>query len=222
MRENERTNPIFDLAFVSAIFRAISIALIWAIWLAKPGLSGKPPSKVVHNILSPWLPALQACYPVAISITLIFRYTTHLVNSSCSEGFFTVYCNNQHEMGGMSLTLAAELMFNPIMVAFLLRDTCWQALLFAWLAAVGVLVAFCAEDKSSDAIAATVGYVFFSVLVYWDNERRRRALFAVLNQLKDALEENVRLARESQAQELKAMIGNMAHDLKTVKQESTF
>lgn len=126
------------------------------------------------------------------------------------------FCNPYYEAKGMSLTLAAELMFNPILVAFLLRDTRWEALLFSWVTAVSVLVAFSAVEKSPDIIAATVGYVFFSVLLYWDNERHRRQLFAVLAQLRQALVENEQLAEAALALELKAMIGNVAHDLKTV------
>lgn len=206
----------FAFACVSVSFRVISIVLMWLIWLAKPGLQSVPPSKTVHSKLSAWMSTIQACFPLTISAALTFRLIAHLVIGSCQNEFSVGFCNPYKEGRGMSITLSTELMFNPIIVAFLLRDTRLEALIFSWMAAVGVLIAFCAVQVSPDIIIATVSYVFFSVLLFWDNERHRRALFAVVDQLKQALIDNEQLAKAAMALELRAMIGNVAHDLKTV------
>eukprot|EP01032_Pedospumella_encystans_P005246 gene5246-6234_t len=125
------------------------------------------------------------------------------------------FCSPYFDNGGVSLRLAVELMFNPILTAFLLRDTLWEALLGAWLVAVAILVAFCAIVSSVDVIIATFAYVYCSVLIYYDNRHANQKLQNVFTELQRAQEEIDRLSKEAQATELRAMIGNVAHDLKT-------
>lgn len=160
--------------------------VFWTIWLAKPGIQGGRRVQVFAQVVTCASSHVshfgQRCIDISIN--------------GISEG----YCNPYFEGGGMSTTLSMELMFNPIVIAFLLRDTRFEALLFAWLTAVGVLVAFCAVLETPDLIVATLGYVFFST------ERHRRALHAVLRDLKQALLDNEQLSCAAQALELKAMI----------------
>lgn len=209
-------NVWIALASVSVVFRTLAIILAWIIWLTKAGMGGKAPSQAFHQRFNVWLPYLQAAYPLTTIAALIFRLTMHLLIGKCHNGIADGFCNPHAQCGGMSATLSAELMSFPILVAFLLRDTRFEALLIAWLTAVSVLISFCVLLESPDLIISTVGYVFFSVLLCWDNESHHRELCTVLQELKQALVENEQLAQAAQALELRAMIGNVAHDMKTV------
>jgi hypothetical protein len=54
------------------------------------------------------------------------------------------------------------------------------------------------------------------VIVFYDNRKKDYEKFLMTLKLQETLEENKRLAAEEKASDLRAMIGNVAHDLKTV------
>ena len=208
------------MATITVLLRIISVTLLWLIWAAKPNKSDAALADSSTSCLQLWLPQMQAIYPVAISGALAFRLIAQVLMGNCSQGDvsdpLSSFCSPYFENGGISLRLVVELMFNPILTAFLLRDTLWEALFGAWVVAVAILVAFCALVGSIDVIIATVAYVYCSVLLYLDCDRHGQQLTDVLTQLQRAQQEIDRLAKEAQAIELRAMIGNVAHDLKTV------
>eukprot|EP01032_Pedospumella_encystans_P022845 gene22845-25874_t len=207
------------MASLTVLLRIISVILLWLIWIAKPNKSDAALADSSTSCLRLWLPEMQAIYPVAISGSLAFRLIAQVMMGNCSqEGVsdpLSSFCSPYFENGGISLRLVVELMFNPILTAFLLRDTLWEALFGAWVVAVAILVAFCALVGSLDVIIATVAYVYCSILLYLDCDRHGQQLTEVLTQLQRAQQEIDRLAKEAQAIELRAMIGNVAHDLKT-------
>jgi hypothetical protein len=74
----------------------------------------------------------------------------------------------------------------------------------------------CVQTQSRGDFSALLAYALCSGTLLYDNHHHNQATFALVTKLEDALEENERLAVEAQALELRAMIGNIAHDLKTV------
>lgn len=221
LQNNYFTYNAFVIATVCVLMRLLAVALLWLIWIGKPDRAEtKAPQNIGVVYLRTWLPELQAVYPVMISLALTFRLIVQLVMGDCNQSAeldpLSSFCSPYFENGGVSLRLAVELMFNPILTAFLLRDTLWEALFGAWVVAVAIFIAFCAIVSSVDVIIATVAYVYCSVLIYCDNRHANQNLQDVFTELQRAQEEIERLSKEEQATELRAMIGNVAHDLKTV------
>ena len=108
-------------------------------------------------------------------------------------------------------------MLNPMLTFFLLRDTYSAAIFFSWVVAVVILYTFAIVLGSADIAITTTVYVFVSTLIYFDTTHQRSERREVLARLQSALIENGRLAEVEEAKELRAMMGNMAHDLKTVR-----
>lgn len=86
----------------------------------------------------------------------------------------------------------------------------------AWLVSVAILLTYCIVIPSVDIVAATMAYVFCSAVITFDNKKHYKELENLLRQLHEVTMDNERLEKEAQAVELRAMIGNVAHDLKTV------
>jgi hypothetical protein len=59
-------------------------------------------------------------------------------------------------------------------------------------------------------------YAYTSLLILYDSDRQNTDMMRVINRLRFTMAENEKLQVEVQATELRAMIGNVAHDLKTV------
>ena len=60
-------------------------------------------------------------------------------------------------------------------------------------------------------------YFCYSLIILYDNQRQNLSIFFLAEKLKFSLGENERLADETHASELRHMIANVAHDLKTVR-----
>jgi hypothetical protein len=150
-----------------------------------------------------------------MSIATSLRLVAALSMAQC-EGFkydpVHLMCDNYSENGGLSLMLFVELMFSPIIVFCLLRDTRMEGIWIAWVIISCVLCAYCIMLQSPDIAVATLFYLFSSALLYHDSQQH----LAKTTARRDTLAENERLAVEAQAAELRAMIGNIAHDLKSV------
>ena len=56
-----------------------------------------------------------------------------------------------------------------------------------------------------------------TALIYYESDRRSRAMYLLVRKLQFTISENERLAQAREANEMRAMIGNVAHDLKTVR-----
>jgi signal transduction histidine kinase len=209
----------FIVATVSVALRTFSLVLMWLIWCVKPG-GIEAPVQWLTNRFFHCLPTMQAIFPVAIGLALALRIATTILVGDCSGQYETAridgFCDPYYDHGGISLRLTVELIFNPILVAFLLRDTPIVAIVLSWALAVAVLVACSVVLDSADIAVATAGYVFCSVLIFFECSRQHQERERVLDELQRTVEENERLAKQEQAKELRAMMGNMAHDLKTV------
>jgi signal transduction histidine kinase len=59
-------------------------------------------------------------------------------------------------------------------------------------------------------------YAILGGMLLYENQRQNLQLFVLAEKLTHSLEENERLADETHATELRHMIANVAHDLKTV------
>jgi len=105
----------------------------------------------------------------------------------------------------------------PLLIFFLLRDTQPVAVLFSWFIAVLTMFACCVYSHSIGAFISVTLYTVVSATLFFEHHRQNKAMFAVVTKLEETLAENESLAVEAQATELRAMIGNVAHDLKTVR-----
>ncbi len=61
-----------------------------------------------------------------------------------------------------------------------------------------------------------VFFVPFIIMMLFEMRRQNVKIFLLTESLLDTLEENERMAEEMRLNEMKMMIGNVAHDLKTV------
>lgn len=122
-----------------------------------------------------------------------------------------------NEETSQQYTLLSAMKVYPLITAFILRDTNPIAWGFSWaLCLVVTLLANGAETSLSARLADTVSYGFTTSIVLYDTYRQNVNVFRLVTKLQETLKENEQLAVEAQALELRAMIGNVAHDLKTV------
>ena len=153
------------------------------------------------------LERIQALCPVLIMISLSLQVFTEIMYGSQD----------------MNETLLAEsgLKMFPIIFVMSIRDTRYSSLLVGWMISVFTLLTVTVYLQSIERFSCIMAYTISSAMTFYECYRQANETEILINQLKTALEENERLAVEAQALELRAMIGNIAHDLKTVSKKVT-
>lgn len=156
------------------------------------------------TILSNLLPYVQAAYPVMLAFVLVVKIFTDMpgADSLASE---TTYL----PLFGLTLL--------PFATFFLIRDTNIPAMIAAWSMCVATLAVTSWLIQSYDYVYSTICYSLIAGFIFIDTAKQNRRIFMLMKKLQVTLKVNEKLAVEAQALELRAMIGNVAHDLKTVK-----
>ena len=183
---------------------------LWLIWLAKP-VRDKLPTTIVGRSLQSWLPLLQAIYPiticVAVAVLLLVVVNNELFDHALDfeNGLWSKTFSSSRSI---LLNMLIELMFNPIVSFFILRDARIEIILTAWLICVGTLYAYCAT--------ADIAFAFFSGILFDDSVQPENALCSAIEQTRLMIAEKEQSARQ-QAEFMQSLLGNVAHNLKTVR-----
>ncbi len=215
----ELSPPMLYVAALGPLLRILGITVQWFIWERKRAGLSQAQQGIMRVDIDNNIGIMQAMFPIIMSAAVGARLILSLLIGSCNNGSLDpvhTLCNKDSGEGGMSISLTIELMFIPIVTFCLLRDTRFEALLTSWFINCVVLLTYCIILSSADVSVAIVLYLFYSMLIYADSQSRLVKTSGLVNRLQDSLAENERLAVEAQAIELRAMIGNIAHDLKSV------
>jgi len=194
--------------FQSVLRMSVLLCPIY-IWIVKKNGCGENLSldindnKHERSALYFLLPYVQAAYPVMLALVLMVKILTDLPdqNSLASQ---TTYL----PLFGLTLL--------PFATFFLVRDTSVPAMIFSWGLCVATLTIISYLIQSWDYVYSTICYFLVTGFIFFDTDKQNRRMFALMTKLQDALKVNEQLAVDAQALELRAMIGNVAHDLKTV------
>eukprot|EP00598_Pedospumella_elongata_P003121 CAMPEP_0184966814 /NCGR_PEP_ID=MMETSP1098-20130426/376_1 /TAXON_ID=89044 /ORGANISM="Spumella elongata, Strain CCAP 955/1" /LENGTH=619 /DNA_ID=CAMNT_0027488157 /DNA_START=366 /DNA_END=2225 /DNA_ORIENTATION=+ len=149
---------------------------------------------------------MQSMYPILMSASLSIHIVLELFDNTCSGSAVPADTLNISLIG---------LKVYPLVTFFLLRDTDLRAILCAWGYGLFIMLVCAIKFQSSDQLGEVVAFSFASTLVFYDSYRQQKAMMQIVEKLQQTLELNDQLAVEAQALELRAMIGNVAHDLKT-------
>ena len=182
---------------------------MWFVWRFRGSTS------IVAKVAT-LIPIMQMAYPVLISVSQLFPMLVDTISGTCS---IAQAIPNSFNCGNI---ISAPIPFTIIMLVpllsnFVIQDNSRIAIAAPWIVSIGTtLIHSFALGSVSCAVAGAI-YAFSSALIYHSARRQNTAYTRVIERLQDTLEENRRLAVEVQATELQAVIGNVAHDMKTVR-----
>ena len=199
------------LELTSLLFRVIVFFMMCTIWFLKSRTRGSG-SVEAHNCEKDndkhaVLDNLQASYPVLMSLALCVNVSSHL--------FHSYLHNTALDMHPLDVAFAGFKMV-PVLTYFVLRDTSIKAILASWGMGVSTMLLCGIYLQSRHIISDSIAFSFCSSMIFYDSWLRERSMHHIINKLQEAQTLNEKLAVEAQALELRAMIGNVAHDLKTV------
>ena len=180
--------------FVSAICLAI---VCRAKWVSKSSAGTK-----VQLLTSDQIRKLQSWCPVFMMVGLCLEVFMQIRSGQCSQSTFFL--------------LTAGLKAFPPIVFLILRDTIFSYLLTSWVLGLLTIALITIQTNSLEGVVDLFAYAVSTAVLFNDHQLQSRSIFGLVSKLHETQLENEVLAVEAQALELRAMIGNVAHDLKTV------
>lgn len=154
---------------------------------------------------------------VQSSICMGLFLVGRVYNGHCSSNDLVQIwsCNPEESSHALPQDVMFCLLIIPIMASIIFKTVKWQSVLASWLITVGFMSYAIWVGDAVNSIPVLVFYIPISVILMYENYRQDIILFLMSRKKDDLLDENRRLSEEAQ-NELRFMIANMAHDLKTV------
>jgi signal transduction histidine kinase/CheY-like chemotaxis protein len=190
-----RVTHLVDL--ISLTIRLAACGVLVTVWVLKH--SGQMASRT-KSPFAVIISLVQGAFPVLMCLTFAHHVVQNIGVADCPT---------------VGIALAALKLY-PIMTSFMMSDASPFAVVSSWLISLATMMWASVYLQSWDQFYMTIGYIFASVALAYNNDSQNRAVFQLIVRLQNALAENERLQEEARAEELRAMIGNVAHDLKTV------
>jgi hypothetical protein len=124
-------------------------------------------------------------------------------------------CSSEFKSRALPQELLIALMLYPIANSIIFKNVHFKHVVMSWVLTLVVISFFIAFTGATQSIPALVFYAPFSGGFLLENHRQDLILFHVLRSQKRLLVENRQMSEDKQT-EMRHMIANVAHDLKTV------
>lgn len=216
-----RTDPSREQFIAGAFCAALAVFLVFVLWSISYLKFGKPESSNNYFVKALYYlrPAMQVILPVGMTTFLGLYLNIRMRGGDCGDILYLerLMCNPNHSTDGMPEETVVQLILVPIVFHITLRDSMVGTFFISW--SISIFSIFLASTSSNIRQTAPflIVYFFYSLIILYDNQRQNLFQFELSTNLKFALDENERQADETHASELRHMIANVAHDLKTVR-----
>eukprot|EP00981_Chlorochromonas_danica_P009181 scaffold2548_cov163-Ochromonas_danica.AAC.8 len=162
---------------------------------------------------------VQNLYSNLLTLSLAVQLCARMAYGECKGNSISeqAFCNPNHSTKGLPEGSLLSVVWTPIMFAIIMRDTDWNAIVLNWLIAT-VTIPYCViqyqpMNMTNLGIAFVIPVCTASAI--YSNQLQNVRSFVIQQQLAAVIKQNEEMTEELRANELRHMIGNVAHDLKT-------
>lgn len=165
------------------------------------------------------LQRIQMALYFAINFFVCYRHITRSVNGQCpiDQNVNNNWnCNPVGLSKGISGETSIIIMIIPIMYSISVRGAHFEFAMFLWFMTVGTLLFSIIYPGATNGILFVTYYCIGSLAALVEARRNNLFLFFTHQKLQEFLQAKEKAADAANAEEMRHMIGNVAHDLKTV------
>jgi hypothetical protein len=212
------------LSFQDTVYAVVLLSLnvtlfviFWLVFIIRLYRTSQNKS-ILFRMAEYCLPGFQFILPFGVTLFFGVLLNIRVLGGQCSSAdyFHVILCNPFQDMGGLPYDTIALLMMLPVCFHIILRDSKIVTFFLTYLVSFSSIISASRLLRSNKLVVFVIIYFLLSTLILYEMQRQNLALFLMAQKLTHSLEENERLADETHATELRHMIGNVAHDLKTV------
>ena len=174
-----------------------------------------------HNLLrrheiAPWFTFGTTFICLFSSFVVGLHLLARVLNGKCdkTDQYHVWSCNPEHDSRALPQDMVMILMMLPFVYALAFKAK-RVTFIAAWIMSVVFLAVAIIVGEAVTSVTVLVIYVSFSLVILNEVHRQNAALFVKMKKQRVLLSASKQISEESQ-NELRFMIANMAHDLKTV------
>ena len=150
-----------------------------------------------------------------MSLSVLYRATGGRCDDSLEINVWT--CNPEHNSHALPQDMMIAAMIYPLIFPLILKSINFTTVVASWVSVIATITAAILVTNSYNSWTSLIIYFPLSLFLICDIQRQNLFSYFGYCKQKWLLAENERLAEENRANELRHMIGNVAHDLKTVR-----
>lgn len=174
-----------------------------------------------NNFMRPHIINMRTMLVLSLTSFYGFRLITRVIRGACDSSSdrsspFSWSCNPQYESKGLPPESIFTIMVMQIVFSILFRDVRIGVLLLCWALAIASLWTSVIIGQAGNYYYVASAYAIISIFVLLETMRHHVTLYYATVELKEALKENEAMQSKMHATEMRHMIANVAHDLKTV------
>jgi len=201
-------------SFVSILLALVGTISSWALFYAQLHVDEMKAYSWI-----PWIPTLQAVLMFSIAGSLCWSALHSFFVQDCKKYPSIIHISPLGWDTDCQKDIAAELLvffvIDPIVFVVSFYET-RMLLIVLWIGSTGLVLLLVSVYHQSNFIISLILWICCVLIFVIELHVQKLWFFMIHHQLKEALLENERKADETYADELRHMIGNVAHDLKTV------
>lgn len=185
--------------------------------LVRKGIRGKFIDRMMTII-----PYITNFLPVHSVLGLGVYLIARVLNGRCEslDQLHVWGCNSEYDSHALPQEIMFCLMFLPILFSTIFKAVKFKYIMISWFFSVSCIVISIGLGGALQSIPTLVIYVPVSLIVLLENHRENIIRYQIFKKQQILLQANKQLSEEAQ-NELRFMIANMAHDLKTVSRQSS-
>jgi hypothetical protein len=199
-------------ALLFTIFLRIPVVIFLSVYRSK--YEGK---QKIHPVLKSWIPFFESFTIIASTITIALMLMARVYNGRCRSlnQLEAWKCNSEYSSRALPQEFLLVLMINPVVNSIVYKSLRFEHVMLSWIIVMATLFICVGYANATQSLPAICTYIPTSLLLLFENHRQDLILFFVVKSQKKLLVENKRMSDEM-ATEMRHMIANVAHDLKTV------
>lgn len=159
---------------------------------------------------------LVLLFHLLVCVGLIGRVITGPCHVEPHELLQTSYCNPLYYSAAIPADSSLLVMMIPILYTLSVKGAYLSFTMLLWLISLATLVFGCVYMWAASSLASLLLHVLGSLIMIFQANRMSYFLFFATRKLEETLQEREKAANEANALEMRHMIANVAHDLKTV------
>jgi hypothetical protein len=178
---------------------------------------------VMTEYLMSWMPFCESFSTIASTFSIGICLLVRVYNGHCKSLHQTDVWNCNFEVDAHALPQEhlVILMMYPLLHSVVFKALKFEYVIASWSIAIAFVFIAIGMADATQSIAAIMIYIPLSAILLVENYRQDMILYFVVKKQRKLLAENKQMSDET-ATELRHMIANVAHNLKTVKINSQY
>ena len=169
------------------------------------------------SFIEPFVKTMENILSISSTFTLSLGLIARVLNGKCQSLSFSFMfgCNSELDSNALPQEHLVLLMMLPLIFSVVFKVIEWQYIVLSWITVIVTIIVCISLASATQSIPCLVLYMLTSGMILWENQRQNIILFFMSQRKQILLAENKAFSDEAQ-NELRHMIANVAHDLKTV------